>query len=140
VSGAVYSVGVNCKGTDTTAVAQLKSKSPQSPPVPNGDFYEVTESLNDSERAILKKVRAFMETNVAPVITKYWAEDAFPFELLPGLRDLNIATLGYQGYGCSGGSTLLMGFIMMEIAREAMASATALDRSWGYSSLSDRAC
>src|SRR6202451_2416962 len=86
-------------------------------PAPNGDFYQVTECLNDVERDILRKVRALMETRVAPVITKYWAEDSFPFELLPDLRDLSIAGLGYNGYGCSGGSTLLMGFIMMELAR-----------------------
>ena len=86
-------------------------------PKPNGDFYQVTECLNDAEREILKQVRAFMETRVAPVITKYWAEDSFPFELLPGLRDINVAGLGYSGYGCQGGSTLLMGFIMMEMAR-----------------------
>jgi alkylation response protein AidB-like acyl-CoA dehydrogenase len=86
-------------------------------PAPNGDFYQVTECLNDVERDILRKVRAFMETRVAPVITKYWAEDSFPFELLPDLRDLSIAGLGYNGYGCSGGSTLLMGFVMMELAR-----------------------
>src|SRR6202142_4491649 len=86
-------------------------------PKPNGDFYQVTECLNDAEREILKQVRAFMETRVAPVITKYWAEDSFPFELLPGVRDLNIAGLGYNGYGCRGGSTLLMGFVLMEMAR-----------------------
>jgi alkylation response protein AidB-like acyl-CoA dehydrogenase len=86
-------------------------------PKPNSDFYQVTEYLNDAEQAILKKVREFMETKVAPVITKYWAEDSFPFELLPALRDLNIAGLGYNGYGCLGGSTLLTGFVLMEIAR-----------------------
>src|SRR6202451_1895921 len=86
-------------------------------PKPNGDFYQVTECLNEAELAILKRVRVFMETSVAPVITKYWAEDSFPFELIPGVRDLNIAGLGYNGYGCSGGSTLLMGFVMMELAR-----------------------
>src|SRR5258708_14758687 len=86
-------------------------------PKPNGDFYHVTESLNDSERAILQKVRAFMETNVAPVINKYWADDAFPFQLVPGFRDLKIAGLGYNGYECAGGSTLLAGFAAMEIAR-----------------------
>ena len=98
--------------------AQVKqAKPPQSLPKPNGDFYQVTEALNETERAILKEVRRFMETDVAPVITKYWAEDAFPFELLPGFRNLNIASLGYEGYGCRGGSTLLMGFIMMELSR-----------------------
>lgn len=86
-------------------------------PKPNGDFYQVIECLNDQERDILKQVRAFMETRVAPVITNYWAEDSFPFELVPGVRELNIASLGYEGYGCRGGSTLLMGFILMEMAR-----------------------
>src|SRR6202789_569801 len=86
-------------------------------PKPNVDFYQFTECLNDAERDILQQVRTFMETKVAPVITKYWAEDSFPFELLPGVRDLNIAGLGYNGYGCRGGSTLLMGFVLMEMAR-----------------------
>ena len=86
-------------------------------PKPNGDFYQVTECLNDAERGLLQQVRAFMEAKVAPVINKYWAEDSFPFELLPGIRDLKIAGLGYEGYGCAGGSTLLAGFVAMEIAR-----------------------
>jgi glutaryl-CoA dehydrogenase len=86
-------------------------------PKPNGDFYHLTESLNDADRAVLQKVRAFMETSVAPVINKYWADDAFPFDLLPGFRDLKIAGLGYNGYECAGGSTLLAGFAAMEIAR-----------------------
>jgi glutaryl-CoA dehydrogenase len=86
-------------------------------PKPNGDFYQVTENLNDSERAVLQRVRAFMESKVAPVINKYWAEDAFPFELLPDFRDLQIAGLGYNGYGCAGGSTSLAGFAALEIAR-----------------------
>jgi alkylation response protein AidB-like acyl-CoA dehydrogenase len=86
-------------------------------PAPDTDFYRVTECLDEAELDILKQVRAFMNAKVAPVITKYWAEDAFPFEVLPALRDLNVASLGYEGYGCRGGSTLLMGFILMEMAR-----------------------
>jgi glutaryl-CoA dehydrogenase len=86
-------------------------------PKPDGDFYQLTASLKDSDRDVLKGVRAFMESQVAPVINKYWAEDSFPFELLPGIRDLKIAGAGYEGYGCAGGSTMLAGFIAMEIAR-----------------------
>jgi glutaryl-CoA dehydrogenase len=86
-------------------------------PKPNGDFYQVTETLNDSERAILQKVRGFMESKVAPVINKYWLEDSFPFDLVPGIRDLQVAGMGYSGYGCAGGSTLLAGFVAMEFAR-----------------------
>src|SRR5260370_38481489 len=57
-----------------------------------------------------------METGVAPIITKYWADDAFPFEVLPALRDLKIGGLGLEGYGCRGGSTLLDRFVQMGMA------------------------
>ncbi len=98
--------------------AERREASQPTPlPKANGDFYEVTESLNAQELEILKQVRAFMETHVAPIITKYWADDAFPFEVLPALRALNIGGLGLEGYGCRGGSTLLDGFVQMEMAR-----------------------
>jgi len=31
-----------------------------------------------------------MESNVAPIITKYWRADEFPFELLPAFKALNL--------------------------------------------------
>src|SRR5271154_4915290 len=96
-----------------TTVTQPKSALPK----PDADFYQVTASLSDADQEVLKRVRTFMEGQVAPVINKYWAEDSFPFELIPGIRDLKIAGAGYEGYGCAGGSTLLAGFIAMEIAR-----------------------
>src|SRR5260370_29998277 len=86
-------------------------------PKPDGDFYQVVDCLKHAERDTMKQVRAFMEAEVAPVITKYWSEDSLPCEVLPGLRDLKIGGLGYSGYGCRGGSTLLTGFVMMEMAR-----------------------
>src|SRR6266481_1919139 len=86
-------------------------------PEPNGDFYQITDCLNAVEREKLKEVRAFMSSKVTPIINKFWAEDSFPLELVPGIRDLKIAGIGYEGYGCAGGSTKLAGFIAMEIAR-----------------------
>jgi glutaryl-CoA dehydrogenase len=83
----------------------------------DSDFYRIHEMLSDEEQTLLKSVRSFMETSVAPIINKYWAEDAFPFELIPQIRDLNIVGVGFEGYGCPGGSTLLDGFIAMELAR-----------------------
>ena len=40
-------------------------------PAPNSDFYELVETLPAEELAIVKQVRVFMETKVAPIITKY---------------------------------------------------------------------
>jgi alkylation response protein AidB-like acyl-CoA dehydrogenase len=86
-------------------------------PAPNSDFYEVYETLAPEDLATLKRIRAFMEAKVAPVVTKYWMEDAFPFELLPAVKELGIGGLGMRGYGCAGGSLALVGFAHMEAAR-----------------------
>src|SRR5262245_28405269 len=83
-------------------------------PTPNSDFYHFADTLSGGDRAILEKVRAFMESKVAPVINKYWIEDAFPFELLPAFKALNIGGLGYEGHGCAGGSQLLVGLVGIE--------------------------
>jgi len=90
---------------------------PKPLPAPNSDFYELAETLPPEELAVVKQVRTFMEAKVAPIITKYWVEDAFPFELLPTIQELNIGGAGLKGYGCRGGSGLLAGLIAMEMAR-----------------------
>src|SRR6476646_10370528 len=86
---------------------ERKGTAPKPLPAPNSDFYQLAGTLNAEEQALLKQVRAFMETKVAPIINKYWIEDAFPFELLPGIQALNIGGMGMQGYGCRGGSLML---------------------------------
>ena len=66
-------------------------------PAPNSDFYQLVDVLTAEERAIVKKVRAYMETKVQPIINKYWSDDAFPFELLPSFKELDLGGLGYRG-------------------------------------------
>src|SRR5215469_3492968 len=106
------------------SVTPIKSSAPQQLPAPNSDFYHFAETLSADEQAILKRVRAFMDTKVAPIINKYWVEDAFPFELVPGIKGLNIGGLGIQGHGCVGGSQLLVGLVGIEMARVDVSIAT----------------
>ncbi|MEX2696149.1 acyl-CoA dehydrogenase family protein [Rhizobium mongolense] len=94
----------------TTLMKQAQEKKPL--PVPHGDFYSIEETLNADELAILKKVRAFMDTKVAPIINKYWVEDAFPFELIEPLKELDIGSFGIEGY-----SYKLRGMMIMEMCR-----------------------
>jgi glutaryl-CoA dehydrogenase len=100
-----------------TKLAVNPVKQPKPLPAPNSDFYQFAETLSADELATYKKVRGFMETKVAPIINKYWVEDSFPFEVLPAFKELNIGGLGIQGYGCRGGSQLLFGLVMMNMAR-----------------------
>jgi alkylation response protein AidB-like acyl-CoA dehydrogenase len=101
----------------STSTAASKTAAHKPVPVPNADFYELIELLNPVEKTVVEKVRTYMQTKVQPVINKYWSDDAFPFELLPSFKEIGIGGLGYEGYGCAGGSQTLYGFVTMEIAR-----------------------
>jgi glutaryl-CoA dehydrogenase len=92
-------------------------KKPKVLPKPNSDFYQTFQMLTEAEQAKVLKVREFMETAVAPIINDFWARDEFPFDIVPGIRELQIAGLGYGGYECAGGSNLLSCYVAMEIAR-----------------------
>jgi glutaryl-CoA dehydrogenase len=83
----------------------------------DADFYALELLVDDEDRALLHRVRAFMEKEVQPIINRYWTRAKFPHELLPGLRELGIAGLPYAGYGCPGKSPLLDGMVAMELAR-----------------------
>ncbi len=98
--------------TNPTAI-----EKPAKLPEADGDFYLLSNTLSKEDNALRLKVRAFMETEVQPVINDYWSRDEFPFELLPKFKSLGIAGLPIKGYGCPGKSTTMMGFLMMELAR-----------------------
>src|SRR5258705_13588039 len=74
-----------------------EAKQPRQLPPPNSDFYDVYETLSAEELAIVKQVRGFMESKGAPIITKYWADDAFPFELPPAFQARHISGFCIRG-------------------------------------------
>ena len=92
--------------------------------IDTSDFYSYERLLTDEERATLHAVRKFMTTEVAPILLEHWSRATFPFEIVPGLRDLGIAGLPYRGYGCAGRRFLLDGMIAMELARTDCSIAT----------------
>ena len=58
-----------------------------------------------------------MTREVEPVINDYWTRAEFPHDLVPGLAELGIAGLPYDGPGCPGRGALLDGMVAMELAR-----------------------
>ena len=81
------------------------------------DFYDLEALLDDDDRALLHRVRAFMDEKVEPVINEWWTRGKFPMDLIPGLAELGIAGTQYAGYGCPGRSPLTDGMIAMELSR-----------------------
>jgi len=83
----------------------------------NVDFYAVDDYLNDEDRALVAKLRAFVDTEVLPVINDAWERADFPYEVLPKLRDLGIIGTAIKGYGCPGLTRLQAGLVAMELSR-----------------------
>ncbi|MGY1825329.1 MULTISPECIES: acyl-CoA dehydrogenase family protein [unclassified Blastococcus] len=81
------------------------------------DFYDLEALLDDEDRALLHRVRTFMDEQVTPIINEYWTRAEFPRQLIPGIAELGIAGVSIQGYGCRGRSPLLDGMIAMELSK-----------------------
>ncbi|MGN5955038.1 acyl-CoA dehydrogenase family protein [Sphingobacterium lactis] len=91
-------------------------KKREAPPI-NADFYEVSSKLSAEDQALQMKVRHFLETEIKPIVNKYWLHDEFPFEVIPKLAELNVCGYVYEGYGCAGGTSLMDGIIASEFGR-----------------------
>ena len=100
----------------TVQGSSVRKAENRAPPI-DGDFYRIADLLDPKERVVARRVRDFMEAQVAPIIEGYWARDKFPFEIIPKIAAVGIGGVGYEGYGAAGGSMLLNGFIAMELAR-----------------------
>src|ERR1700754_1971862 len=83
----------------------------------SADFYELESLLDDDEQDFLHGVRDFMKSEVEPSVNQHWQRGSFPFEIVPGFRQLGSGGLPYHGYGCAGRSFLLDGMVAMELAR-----------------------
>jgi glutaryl-CoA dehydrogenase len=99
------------------APANTDGAAPEPMPAIAGDFYQVAQLVDPEDAALLRRVRAFAEEQVAPIINHYWGRAEFPFELIGRYGALGVAGAPYQGFGCPGKSTLTDGLIMMELAR-----------------------
>ena len=83
----------------------------------DSDFLGFELLLDDEDRKLLDRVRAFMAESVEPVINEYWTRAEFPHQLVPALAELGIAGLQFDGPGCPGRSSLIDGMTSMELAR-----------------------
>jgi|SRR6201991_1264557 len=91
------------------------------------DFYALESVLSDDDRAFLGEIRAFMRTEVAPVINHYWSIEAFPHDVVwPRAAELGMGGTAIDGYGCAGRGVLVDGFVAMELAAVDCSVATGL--------------
>jgi len=56
----------------------IMSVAKQTPPQVDGDFYSILATMSEEDQALVRRVRAFLESEVAPIINDYWFRDEFP--------------------------------------------------------------
>ena len=83
----------------------------------DSDFYHLADYLNGDDRALVTKVRGFVDREVLPVINEYWEAADFPYQILPALADLGVVGTAIEGYGCPGLTRLQTGLVAMELSR-----------------------
>ena len=59
-------------------------------PMATHDVFALDDLLTPEERATRYRVRAFMESEVAPIIAEHWEKASFPFEIVPKLGALGV--------------------------------------------------
>ena len=81
-----------------------------------GDLYRFQDLLSPEEAAVVERVRAFLQAEVAPIANDCWERAEFPFQLIKGYAGLGIAGAGH--------SSLLSGWLALEMARTDPSMAT----------------
>ncbi|MFD0689394.1 acyl-CoA dehydrogenase family protein [Actinomadura fibrosa] len=82
-----------------------------------GDLYHMQELLDDREKEIIARVRGFLESKVQPIANDCWTRAEFPFDLIPAFGELGVAGLAYDECPGEAPSSLLTGFLALEMAR-----------------------
>ncbi|WP_329047378.1 acyl-CoA dehydrogenase family protein [Amycolatopsis sp. NBC_01488] len=81
------------------------------------DFYALADDLPDEDRDLLTRLRGFLDSELAPVANWHWARERFPHHLVEPLGKLDVGGLSYTGYGLPGRTSLLDGFVTLDLAR-----------------------
>ncbi|MFL6141258.1 MAG: acyl-CoA dehydrogenase family protein [Labedaea sp.] len=89
-----------------------------------GDLYAFEELLSAEEREILGRVRHFLRAELAPTANEYWARAEFPEHLVKGYAELGIAGRAYPEEPGNRPSSLLSGFLALEMAHTDPSMAT----------------
>jgi glutaryl-CoA dehydrogenase len=105
-----------------------------------GDLYQFQDLLGDGERQIIDRVRMFLRSQVVPLANDYWGRAEFPTHLIAGYAKLGIAGAAYPECPGDPPSSLLSGFLAMEMAHADASMATFFGVHAGLAMGSISAC
>ena len=81
------------------------------------DYFDMDSLLTGEERLVRDTVRAFVDSEVMPIIELANREGRFPREVVPGLAELGLLGANLTGYGLPGLGAVAYGLVMQELER-----------------------
>ncbi|QTX05252.1 acyl-CoA dehydrogenase family protein [Agromyces archimandritae] len=81
------------------------------------DFYDFESALSDQEKEAVAKLRAWLESEVRPIIGDYWERAEFPKQIVKPLADLGVLSYAWDETKPFENSALFRGFLAVELAR-----------------------
>ena len=114
----------------TASAAASVAASPAFTPLVS-DFYRMESELTDQEKALLMRLRHYLETEVKPIVNDHWARAEFPMFVVKGLADLGIFALQYPETRPFENSAVFRGWIAYELARIDSSIATLVGMQQG---------
>ncbi|MET1018181.1 MAG: acyl-CoA dehydrogenase family protein [Leifsonia flava] len=81
------------------------------------DFYSYESLLSPQEQEALAAIRAYLETEVQPIVGDYWNRAEFPMQIVKPLAELNTFRFGWAETKPFENSAVFRGFVALELAR-----------------------
>jgi glutaryl-CoA dehydrogenase len=81
------------------------------------DFYGYESLLTDREKSFIADLRAYLETDVKPIVNEHWEKAEFPASIIPGLHGLGTIGLGYEETRAFENSAVFRGWVALELSR-----------------------
>jgi glutaryl-CoA dehydrogenase len=113
---------------DVTAPADA---TPGFTPLVSDFFGMEASSLTEQEKALIMRLRHYLETEVKPIVNDHWARAEFPMFVVKGLADLGIFSLPYPETRPFESSAVFRGWIAYELARIDSSIATLVGMQHG---------
>jgi glutaryl-CoA dehydrogenase len=81
------------------------------------DFYGYESLLTDREKTFIAELRAYLETDVKPIVNEHWEKAEFPSSIIPALHGLGTIGLGYEETRAFENSAVFRGWVALELSR-----------------------
>jgi len=81
------------------------------------DFYGFENGLTDQEKAHLAQLRAYLETEVKPIVNDHWNRAEFPREIVAGLAKHGATGLAWEETRPFENSAVFRGWVAVELGR-----------------------